>query len=405
MAKIILCCMNYRPEIISTGKYAFELCEYMAGKGHAVEVITTVPHYPGWKSFAGYSPFKYMSEKMYGVRVWRAPMYLNQKASGIARLLMPLSWSLFSAPILLARAAWTRPDVIISVQPTIFAAPFVLLASRLCGARTVQHVQDLEIDTALAVGHVRAGGKLVRFAHAMERWIMQRFDSVVTISAQMRARLIAKGVSPENIAIVRNWVDTSVIRPLDRPSCYRTELGISPETFVVQYSGQMGRKQALHILIQAAERMAGDTRFMFVLAGNGPMRAEIEQANARLPNMRLLELQPTERLGEFLNLADCHILPQDVDVSELVLPSKLGGMLASGKRMLITAQEDSELANFLGSAATFTPPGEVDAIVRALSAMIDAPDTSNALRAERTRDLDATTLLPAFERTLLVHSE
>ena len=234
---------------------------------------------------------------------------------------------------------------------------------------------------------------------------MQRFDSVVTISDQMRARLIAKGVSPENIAIVRNWVDTSVIRPLDRPSCYRTELGISPETFVVQYSGQMGRKQALHILIQAAERMAGDTRFMFVLAGNGPMRAEIEQASARLSNMRLLELQPTERLGEFLNLADCHILPQDVDVSELVLPSKLGGMLASGKRMLITAQEDSELANFLGSAATFTPPGEVDAIVRALSAMIDAPDTSNALRAERTQDLDATTLLPAFERILLVHSE
>lgn len=71
--------------------------------------------------------------------------------------------------------------------------------------------------------------------------------------------------------------------------------------------------------------------------------------------------------------------------------------------MLITAHEDSELANFLGSAATFTPPGEVDAIVRALSAMIDTPDTSNASRAARTQDLDAKTLLPAFESTLLVH--
>lgn len=405
MAKIILCCMNYRPEIISTGKYAYELCEYLASKGHEVEAITTAPHYPGWKTFPGYSPFRYISENMHGVRVWRTPMYLNEKASGLTRLLMPLSWSVSSAPVLLARALWKRPDIIISVQPTIFGAPFVLLASLLCGARTVQHVQDLEIDTALAVGHVRAGGKLVQLAYAVERWIMRRFDSVVTISSQMRARLIAKGVSPDNVMIVRNWVDSSLIRPLDRPSLYRAELGIAPETFVVQYSGQMGRKQALHILIEAAERMVHDTRFMFVLAGNGPMRAELEKASERLPNMRLVELQPTERLGEFLNLADCHILPQDVGVSELVLPSKLGGMLASGKRMLITADADSELANFLGGAATFTPPGDVDSIIEALSVMIDAPDTSASLRAERTQDLEAKTLFPAFERALGLRSE
>lgn len=400
MAKIILCCMNYRPEIISTGKYAYELCEYLASRGHDVEVITTAPHYPGWRTFPNYSSYRYTHEAMHGVRVWRTPMYLSEKAFGVSRLFMPLSWSILSAPILMARTLWKRPDIIISVQPTIFGAPFALIASWLGGARSVQHVQDLEIDTALAVGHVRAGGKFVQLAHAVERWIMRRFDIVVTISSQMRTRLIAKGVSRDNIKIVRNWVDTGLICPLTRPSRYRAELGIAPDAFVVQYSGQMGRKQALHILIQAAERMAYDPRFIFVLAGDGPMRAELEKASERLPNIRLLGLQPTEQLGEFLNLADCHILPQEVGVSELVLPSKLGGMLASGKRILITADEDSELANFLGAAAIFTPPGDVDAIKDALSSMIDAPDNSASLRAERTQDLDAKTLLPAFERLL-----
>lgn len=392
--------MNYRPEIISTGKYAFELCEYLAGVGHEVEVITTAPHYPGWKIFPGYSAWRFSSENLHGVKVWRIPMYLDKTATGVTRLLMPLSWSIMATPVLLWRALWKRPAIIIAVQPTITNAPSVILASVLCGARLIQHVQDLEIDTALAVGHVRASGSIIRFAYAMERWIMRRFDRVITISSQMRSRLIAKGLSADRVGIVRNWVDTSLVRPLGRPSIYRNELGIAPNTFVIQYSGQMGRKQALHVIIQAAERLVEDQRFMFVLAGDGPMRAELEQAAVRLPNMRLLPLQPTERLGEFLNLADCHILPQDRGVSELVLPSKLGGMLASGKRMLITADKDSELANFLGDAATFTPPGEVDAIVQALRIMICAPDTGVALREERTKALDASTLLPSFEHAL-----
>lgn len=392
--------MNYRPEVISTGKYTFELCEYLAGRGHDVEVITTAPHYPGWKTFAGYSAWRYSSERLHGVKVWRVPMYLNEDAAGLARLLMPLSWSIMATPVLLWRALWKRPAIIIAVQPTITTAPSVVLASFLCGARPIQHVQDLEIDTALAVGHVRAGRGVIRLVFAVERWIMRRFNRVITISSQMRSRLIAKGLAPDRVKIVRNWVDTELVYPLGRPSTYREELGISPETFVVQYSGQMGRKQALHIIIRAAEQMLEDARFLFLLAGNGPMRPELEAAAARLSNIRLLPLQPTEKLGEFLNLADCHILPQEQGVSELVLPSKVGGMLASGKRILITADQDSELANFLGEAAIFTPPGDVDAIVRALKDMINTPDTSASLRIERTQALDASTLLPAFERAL-----
>ena len=394
--------MNYRPEIISTGKYAFELCEYLSSVGHDVEVVTASPHYPGWKTFPGYSPWKFSSEYMNGVRVWRVPMYLNRTAAGLARFLMPLSWSMMATPVLLWRTLRKQPTIIISVQPTITNAPSVILASLFCRAKLIQHVQDLEIDTALAVGHVRASKNIIRFIYGVERWIMRRFDRVVTISSQMRLRLIAKGVSPDRVTIVRNWVDTSLVRPLDRPSAYREELGINPETFVVQYSGQMGRKQALHVIVQTAQRLVGDKRFVFVLAGDGPMRPELEEAAGILPNVRLLPLQPTERLGEFLNLADCHILPQEKGVSELVLPSKLGGMLASGKRILITADQDSELADFLGDSVVFTPPSDVDAIVDALTHMIATPDSSALQRKERTEALDASTLLPLFEHTLSI---
>ncbi|MFV3517372.1 glycosyltransferase, partial [Mycobacterium tuberculosis] len=97
----------------------------------------------------------------------------------------------------------------------------MILASFLSGAKPIQHVQDLEIDTALAVGHVRASRHAIRFVHAMEQWIMRRFERVITISSQMRARLIAKGVSPDRVEIVRNWVDTNLVKPLNRCSEYR----------------------------------------------------------------------------------------------------------------------------------------------------------------------------------------
>jgi colanic acid biosynthesis glycosyl transferase WcaI len=402
MARILLCCMNYRPEMISTGKYAFELAEYLESQGHSVEVVTTAPHYPGWRAFAPYSNRRYYSELVCGVRVWRCPMALMSSASGLGRLMMPLSWAITSAPVLLWRAIRTRPDIMIMVQPTMFTGPFFLFAAFLAKSRKVMHVQDLEIDTAIAVGHLGASRVLVALAHAFERAILRRFDAIVTISNQMRQRLVSKGVDSRAIAVVRNWVDLEKIKPLDRPSLYRTQLHIAPDAFVVQYSGQWGRKQALHLLIETATQMEDDSRFVFIVAGDGPMRSELEAAERRLSNLKLLPLQPTEQMGEFLALGDCHILPQEKDVSELVLPSKLGGMLASGKRILVTADTDSELYSFLGNgSADFVPPGDAQAVVDALRHMAQLPDEKRNERGLRAKELDHQHLLPLFESIII----
>lgn len=393
--------MNYRPEMISTGKYAFELAEFLAARGHHVEVVTTAPHYPGWRSFSPYVSWKYYVERVNGVSIWRCPMYLHSAASGLVRAFIPFTFAISSFPILVWRAIRTRPDVMITVQPTLFAAPPVLLAALLGRSRTVMHVQDLEIDTAIAVGHVKGERRLFRAIFALERILMKRFDRVVTISRKMASLLGGKGVREGRIFVIRNWVDTDTIRPLDRPSQYREALGIAANAFVVQYSGQMGRKQALHLLSGAARLLVDDPRFVFVLAGDGPARAALEADAKTLRNMRLLGLQPTEQMGEFLGLADCHILPQEADVSDLVLPSKLGGMLASGKRILVTADRDTELFDFLGDAAVFTAPGDPQAIADALRQLIDAPDETKGEREELTRRLAKNHVLADFEQIIV----
>lgn len=394
--RILICAINYRPELIGCDKYTFELAEDLARRGHDVEVVTTPPRYPGWKAQPPYRAGRYRSERLEEVTVRRCPIYLDTRASGLIRLIMPFTFALSSAPVLLWRALAWRPHAVLMVQPTMFTGPAVLLAGALAGARTIQHVQDLEIDAAFAVGHVRANPFITRAVFAFERFVLRRFDTIVTISEQMRAALVRKGVDAARVKLVRNWIDTDAIRPLAGSSPYRAELGIPDDAFVVQYSGQLGRKQALHIVIEAAQALRDDPRFCFVIAGDGPLRKELERAAAPLPNVRMLALQRTARLRDFLGLADCHILPQDANVSELVLPSKLGGMLASGRRILVTADRDSELAHFLGDAVTVVPPGDAPAVAAALRVPAQTADTTATERRALATGLASEPVLASF---------
>jgi colanic acid biosynthesis glycosyl transferase WcaI len=131
-----------------------------------------------------------------------------------------------------------------------------------------------------------------------------------------------------------NWVDTRQIYPLlEGPNPLRAHLGLAPEQLAVLYAGTMGKKQGLEHLLTAASRLQG-RQLQFILCGDGAVRAELENTAKELSNVLFLQVQPAERLNELLNLADIHILPQKADAADLVMPSKLSGMLASGKPVI-----------------------------------------------------------------------
>ena len=137
------------------------------------------------------------------------------------------------------------------------------------------------------------------------------------------------------------------------------------------YSGQIGPKQALHVVFEAAEKLVHRSDIRFVIAGEGPLKASLAERYKHLPNVTLLGLQPEARLNEFLNLADCHILPQHPSIKDLVLPSKLNGMLASGKPVLLIADNNSELATFLGDSCERLPASQLAALPQMIETMAE----------------------------------
>lgn len=400
--RILIYGMNFAPELAGVGRYTGDISAYLAGLGHRVTVVTTPPHYPGWRTQNGYRN-GYMAETVDGARVYRCPLYLHAKMSGVRRLLAPLSFALASAPVALWATLRSRPQVVLAIEPTLFNAPIALLLAWISGARPVLHVQDLEIDAALAMGHVEARPWLRRTASAFEALVMTRFASVVTISNRMAEKIAAKGVKPERLSVVRNWVDLERIRPLAGAPAYRNELGLSAHEFVVLYSGSIGAKQGIGVLLEAARQLSDLPRVRFVIAGRGPMRGEVADAAERLRSLTLMDLQPEARFGEFLSLADLHVLPQEREAADLLLPSKLGGLLASGKPIIITAEPDTELGSFVEDACDLIAPGDPKALadfIRKAAAETTTPHDP-APQLALAESLSRVTLLERFALCLL----
>jgi colanic acid biosynthesis glycosyl transferase WcaI len=366
---ILVLGINYAPDLIGISKYTTELCEDLVHRGYSVHVVTAPPYYPAWQVPTEYKKGWWV-DQLGGVEVHRVPIFVPRSPTGVTRLLHLMSFSLASIGPCLMLALRTRPQHVIAVAPSLLAAPVALVAARLCGARSWLHIQDFEVDAAFELGLLK-GGAARRLALGVERLILRSFDRVSTISGNMLKLLATKGVEPEAVVELRNWVDIDAIK--HQPSSdtsFRQELGIAANEIVALYSGNMAAKQGLEVLAEVAARLDGGERpVKLILCGRGPLRNELFERCQGLANVHFLDLQPLERLSELLSTADIHLLPQRSEAADLVLPSKLTGMLASGRPVVAMANPGTALAEEVDGCGLVVKPSDPAEMVAAIQAL------------------------------------
>lgn len=361
--KILLYGLNYAPEPVGIGKYSGELAKWLAAKGHQIRVITAPPYFPGWRVLPGFRN-RYSIEEDEGVKIYRCPLWVPHRPTGMKRLMHLGSFALSSLGPLMVQLFW-RPDVVLTVAPAFFCAPGTLLLGRLCGDRTTTwlHIQDFELDAAFELGLLK--GPFLRYlAEAWERSTLRGFSRISSISSAMVSKLGVKGVQLSRTYLFPNWVDLNLVYPqpiLYRDeNSYRRELNIAPDQIVLMYSGSMNKKQGLDLLVQVIHQLSDLPHLVWLLAGEGPSKAELVAATQGLSQVRHLPLQPLERLNDWLNVADIHLLPQKAEAADLVLPSKLLGILASGRPLVATSTPGSELACIAEEAGFCVNPGDAN---------------------------------------------
>jgi putative colanic acid biosynthesis glycosyltransferase WcaI len=407
LLRILLHGINYSPELTGIGKYSGEMAEWLAARGHGVRVVTAPPYYPAWRVRTDYRAWSYKTEpgdSPDDVRVYRCPIYVPRRPSGGTRLLHLGSFMLSSLPIMLSQAQW-RPDVVLTVEPTLMSSVAGLMTARLAEAVAWLHIQDFEVDAAFGLGLLPRDGRAHRLAEMLERQTMCQFDHISTVSEKMMQRLPEKGVPVEKTVMFPNWVDTDAIAPLPGISRMRQQLALGPERVVLMYAGNMGVKQGLELLPLLAQEFAPDPRIHFVFCGDGAYHAQLAGMLRGADNVTMLPLQPFDRLNDLLNAADIHLLPQRPDAADLVMPSKLTGMLASGRPVIATAASGTQVALALGSCGIAVPPLDSPALFAAVRTLADGPQMRHALgvaaRAHAVEHLGRERVLERFEAQLI----
>lgn len=409
--RILIHGINFAPELTGIGKYTGEMAAWLAARGHQVRVVTAPPYYPAWAVNDGYSNCWSQGSGLHGkttnaMTVYRCPLWVPRQPGGIKRLLHLASFALSALPVLLAQVFW-RPQVVWVVEPALFCAPAAWGLARLSGAKCWLHVQDFEVDAAFDMGLLRSSW-LRHMVVKAEGWLMRRFDVVSTISTRMHHRLIVKGVASDRAKLAVNWVDMAQFA-LPSPAgvaAYQQALAIPVGAVVALYSGNMGGKQGLEVLAEVA-RLCLDSAaaIVFVFCGNGAGRADLVARCQGLANVRFMDLQPAERLPDLLATADIHLLPQRADAADLVMPSKLTGMLASARPVVATAQPGTELANIVQSCGLVVPPEDPQAMTQAVLTLAQDPALCERLGAAgylyAGANFDKNAVLAKFEAELL----
>lgn len=341
--KFLLYSLNYSPELTGIGKYNGELVQALATKGIDAYVLTAQPYYPEWKIHSGFK--NRWSRERIGIRteVIRCPLYVPRRVTTLRRILHLFCFAA-SSGLRLFRLLRLKPDILFLVQPTLFCAPLALLYCKLTGAKAVMHIQDFEVDAMFGLG-MGSKGRLRRVAQYVESSLLKSFNIVSSISYSMLENAQAKGVDREKLLFFPNWADTSFVTPYVSGEELRADWGFRKEHKIVLYSGNIGKKQGLEIVLDAAEALIADTDVKFLIVGSGA-HVDVLQADAKtrgLNNVFFKSLQAWDLVPQMLTMADVHLVVQKAGAADAVLPSKLTNILSVGGHALVTAEAYTEL--------------------------------------------------------------
>ena len=353
--KILFLSDNFPPERNAPATRTYEHAVEWVHAGHEVTVITTAPNFPEGHLFEGYSNAWRTEETLDGVRVIRVKTYIAANDGLGARIVDYLSFMVTGG---VAALMHPRPDVLVTTSPQFFCAMAGWVVTRLRRLRWVFELRDLWPASIVAVGAMRAS-LIIRILEWIELRMYRDADVIVAVTRAFKADLTRRGVDEAKIDVVLNGVDMSKYHPMPKDGRLLDEFGLR-EKFVVGYLGTHGMAHALDKVLDAATLLRNRDDIVFVFAGAGAKRAEVE-ATVRtrgLINVRLIPPQPREMMPRLWSIHDLALIPlRNQPLFETVIPSKMFEAMGMGIPILMSLPEGegTQLLRETGSGTAVSP--------------------------------------------------
>lgn len=341
----------------------------LARNGVNVDVVTGFPNYPFGSIYPGYRQRLLQKSHINDMAIYRVPLIPNHSRSALARSASYLSFALSSSVIGLG--ALRVPDCFIVYASPATSAIGPLLAGRLRNRPVITYVPDLWPDSVIASGIAGGGitGQSIESSLGLlSHWIYTHSDFVIATSELMRTVLIARGVEPERITTVYNWVDECALESDDDPEDLRQSLGIDNE-FLVVYAGNLGRIQKVDTFLEAAAHLHGEDNIKFIFAGSGERQAELRARahELNLTNTRFLDQLDIRGAALLLRAADAQLIGlADEPTLNMTIPSKLQFGMAVHTPAIVAAKGEAARLTAASGGGITVADASTEAIAQAI---------------------------------------
>jgi colanic acid biosynthesis glycosyl transferase WcaI len=368
--RVIVWGINYAPEFAGIAPHNVALCEFLDAEGHDVEMVTTFAYYPTWQKSAEDRGRLYRTDAVNRIPVHRCWHFVPTRVSTLKRILHEGSFVFTST---LRALFLSAPDVYVIVSPPLLLGMAAWLVGKLKSAPFVFHVQDMQPDAAVGLGMLKANW-FTKALYGLEAFAYRKASRVSGITAGMLDRFRHKVVPESKLIYFPNTIELpSDVSSPERGS-FRKRHGFAPDDFLAVYSGNLGVKQGLDILLQTAP-LIRDPRIRIVICGDGAQREALaaRTQETSLGNVRLLPFEDDYRA--LLVDADVCFITQQVGSGNSFFPSKLLGLLAEGRPVVVVSAPESELAVALrqGVFGVNVPPGRPQELAELLDALAKDP--------------------------------
>jgi glycosyltransferase involved in cell wall biosynthesis len=299
----------------------------LAARGHDVEVLTGLPHYPEWRVNPAYRGLSGTVKAMDGVVVRRFAHYVPAEPTTRSRVIFETT---FGARV--ASARWNKPELVLTVSPSLIASAMVITRSRMANIPVGLIVQDLYGKGVVETGAMSA--RMAQPAVRFEAGVLNRATGISMIHDRFADAAVKIGVDPKRITVIRNWAFNESPSAVNTAEV-RIKHGWQPQERIILHSGNMGAKQGLENVVAAA-RLADDhgVNIRFVLLGDGNQRRLLQQSANGVQRIEFKDPLGDEDYRQVLACADVLLVNERPGVGEMAVPCKLTSYFSAGRPVL-----------------------------------------------------------------------
>ena len=371
--RILVLTINYWPERTGIGAVLTRRCEYLASVGHEVTVCTGMPYYPEWQVYPGYERKLILREKRNGVNILRSWIWVPSKVTSAKRVVFEAS---FLASSLLRALGSSKPDLLLIESPPLGLGLSAIFLSKWWKIPYVFDVMDLQPDAAADLGMLPK--PVLPLLYRLETMAYRNASLISTVTGGMRQKIVEKGISPDKVVVVPPPADNSLfaVGNVVEGHEFRRKNGFEGK-FLVTHTGNMGVKQGLDVMLDAALQLRDQREFAFVLAGDGAMKPRLQERAAalNLANLTFLPLQDHPEYLQMLAATDMALIVQQSSVSDIVFPSKTVTLLSAARAVAASVSANSEIGRVIceSGGGIVTEPENVEALSAAINDFFKYP--------------------------------